>query len=389
MISRILEVYQRLPTAVAYAVRGVFSSELPNFRSTLELRELLHLNRRAALSIVAQRAKAERRCDYRPEYARDVDRIIYSLCFMPLAGKTQVFSPEAFSAFEGQRIHNRLFHTIKVFQIARDICRNLGLNEDLAMAIALAHDLGHPPFGHEGEKVLSKLSLKYLGKEFRHNRQSLRIVKEIERQNLTLEVENGIVTHCGEELLYELRPCRRLVLDDSELPATLEGCVVRIADIIAYLPMDLQDALSLGIVAENQIPPVVRTTLGQNARNIDKMIGKIIDTLVRDVIVSSSKRLNAGERCITTSHKTREALKALFDFNYKYIYFGELKNSMVSEIEECMETLYQYFTTDQKMTPQKAIDAVAGLTDRQAKEIYQSLTGRELFKRVIKPGIKV
>jgi dGTPase len=255
-----------------------------------------------------------------------------------------------------------------VAQIARDICRALGLNEDLAEAIALGHDLGHAPFGHEGEKILNELSLKHLGKPFKHNRQSLRIVDELEKLNLSFEVRDGIVRHDGEKKDPVLRPSRDFTLDDREFPVTLEGCVVRLADRIAYLSKDLEDALFMGIVKEEEVPGIVKEVLGNSA-------GEIIGTLVKDVIASS-----AGKNYITMSRKVREALDALFEFNYEHYYFGEFKASLVSKIEICLKTLYGYYTQKSKRTPQEAIDLIVGLTDQQAMALFEEIA-------VIRPRI--
>ena len=253
-------------TALRVARFGWQIARPPITRRVVQLREHALLSPHASRSVLTRgRISPEPLCPYRTVYARDRDRIIHSRYYMLLAGKTQVLSPESLTPLEKQRIHNRLFHVMKVAQIARDICRALGLNEDLAEAIALGHDLGHSPFGHEGEGVLSRLSMEHLGIPFKHNRQSLRVVDEIERLNLTFEVRDGIVRHDGEKKDRVIVPFRQSPgndqLDDSEFPTTLEGCVVRLADRIAYLPTDLEDAILLSVISRDQIPRIVQEVL--------------------------------------------------------------------------------------------------------------------------------
>lgn len=325
-------------------------------RRTAMARELLTFGPYAQLSISARgRMRPEHPCTYRTDFVRDKDRIIYSPLFALLSGKTQVFSSESLELLAIKKAHDRVIHTAKVVEIARVICRALKLNEDLAEAIAWGHDLGHPPFGHEGEKILNILSMKYLKKPFRHNLQSLRIVREL---NLCFEVMDGITRHNGEKKDPILTPYNQsqndFTLDDEHMPTTLEGCVVRIADRIAYLPMDLGDGLRLNMINSSQIPVEVTKVLGPTP---DKMI----DTLVKNLIHCSK-----GRRYITMSPRVREAMDKLFDFNYKHIYFSKKNRDFVPTIEACINGLYKHFTEKEKLSPQEAIDKIVGLTDRQA-----------------------
>jgi len=324
-------------------------------RRMVEVREALLLSPYACKSADSLgRVRAEEPCPYRTVFARDRDRILHSLFFMLLGGKTQVFSAEALSLPEKTHIHNRLFHVLKVSQIARDICRALGLNEDLAEAIALGHDLGHSPFGHEGERILNELSMEHLGVPFKHNRQGLRVIDILEKLNLTHEVRDGIVRHDGEKKDPIIRPSTDLTLNDSEFPITLEACVVRLADRIAYLPTDLEDGLILKIVTEEQIPQIVRAFLGANA-------SQIIDTLVKDVIASSR-----GKNYITMSQDSRRALDALYEFNYENIYHSEINATWIKGVRDCVEGLYLRYTRREWKKPWEAIDIIAKMTDEQA-----------------------
>lgn len=338
----------------------------PLTRVDIEARESVLLSDHARLSSASQgRIRSEQPCEFRPAFARDRDRIFYSKYFSYLQGKTQVFSPESLSFPDKQEVHNRIMHTVKVAQIARDICRALGLNEDLAEAIALGHDLGHPPFGHEGEKILSEFSRQYLKEPFKHNRQSLRIVRDLERLNLSYEVMDGILCHDGEKKDRVFKPRPKdpysFNFDDSGFPATLEGCVVRLADRIAYLPMDLYDGLMLKLVKDEHIPPLVLNDLGITP-------GEIIDTLIRDVIKES-----AGKNLITMSPRVWNALDELFDFNYENIYFSQLNMDFKRTIFACVNVLLGHFMEKNGQDARAAIDNVVALTDQQALSIYQKI----------------
>src|SRR3712207_5189067 len=212
----------------------------------------------------AGRARPEAPDGVRNDFQRDRDRIIHAKAFRRLMHKTQVFiSPD------GDHYRTRLTHTLEMMQVARTIARSLGLNEDLTEAIALGHDLGHTPFGHTGEDALSQ-ALANHGRSFRHNEHSLRVVDKLEKGgeglNLTLEVRDGILNHTG-----------------KGYPSTREGEIVRLADRIAYVNHDVDDALRAGIIARENLPMRPLSVLGE------KMSVRI-DTMVRDMISNSKKQ---------------------------------------------------------------------------------------------------
>jgi dGTPase len=228
----------------------------------------------------AGRQRPEAPDGVRNEFQRDRDRIIHAKAFRRLMHKTQVFI-----APDGDHFRTRLTHTLEMMQISRTIARSLGLNEDLTEAIALGHDLGHTPFGHTGEAAISR-ALSAYGRTFRHNEHSLRVVDKLERGgaglNLTIEVRDGILNHTGEGQ-----------------PSTREGEIVRIADRVAYVNHDVDDALRAGIISWDELPEGPLSVLGE------KMSVRI-DTLVRDMISSSEKQ---GE--ISLSEPVYEALMQL------------------------------------------------------------------------------
>ncbi|MBN2057708.1 MAG: HD domain-containing protein [Candidatus Saganbacteria bacterium] len=329
-------------------------------RGTLELRERLLLSEHAwpsARSLGRQQPITE---DSRTIYARDCDRILYMKHFAALAGKTQVLSfPRS------PLIHNRRFHVDKVAGVARDIGRRLGLNEDLIEAISKGHDLGHPPFGHDGEKALSRHAQRLLGQPFRHNRHSLRVVDVLENKNLTAEVRNGILCHCGEQLDEVLKPGKVPAdpsrMSDAEMPYTLEGCVVRSTDIIVYLAHDYLDALNMSIVKPEDLPVVVQQVLGTDP---DDMIG----IMVADLVAASR-----GKHYITLSDRMLEARQAFFRFDYERIIGSELVQSACAFIPDIIDTLFDYYNAHLGHDPQSTIDRIASLTDRQARDKYNEI----------------
>jgi len=302
--------------------------------------------------------------DVRMPFQHDRDRIIHSKSFRRLKHKTQVFLAPA-----GDHYRTRLTHTIEVSQIARTMARSLFLNEDLAEAIALGHDLGHTPFGHAGEEVLAAKC----SKGFEHAAQSLRVVDVLEREgkglNLTMEVRDGIRRHSkGRGPL--LNP------EDTRLPRTPEGRIVRLADIVAYTNHDLDDALRAGVIKKTDIPRDLLITLG-------KTHSKRIDTMIRDVVTHSAPS-NGGE--ITGSKEIWEAVSALRDFLYERVYESERVREDFRKSKLILETLYDYYKTNQgaleRETGKKelrfsrereATDFVAGMTDRYALNLYVEL----------------
>lgn len=284
-------------------------------------------------------------------FMRDRDRIIHSKAFRRLKHKTQVFL-----APEGDHYRTRLTHTLEVSQISRTIARALRLNEDLTEAVALGHDLGHTPFGHMGEEAFRDLT----PTPFRHNEQSLRVVERLEYGgkglNLTWEVRDGILNHTG----------------SSPLPATLEGRIVRIADRIAYVNHDVDDAIRAGILAEEELPPSTVEVLG-------RYHSERINTLVQDIVRESRDR---GD--IRMSGEVAGALDELRDFLFEKVYVGSVAKEEEDKAITVLRSLFRYYLDHPwEMPPEfregeedlrvRVCDYVAGMTDRYALRKYQEL----------------
>ncbi len=297
------------------------------------------------------RMREEKECDFRTVFQRDRDRIIYSNSFKRLKNKTQVFF-----APEGDHYITRMTHTVDVSQISRSIARSLHLNEDLAEAIALGHDLGHTPFGHVGEKVLDKLA----STGFLHNEQSLRVVDVLEKGgrglNLTLEVRDGILEH-----------------KSSGKPQTLEGKIVSIADRIAYINHDIEDAIRAGILKETDLPAFPVKVLGKATK-------ERIHTAIADIYENSY-----GKPVIEMSADVEKAIKELRAFMFERVY--NLSNRVILERAERMLTeLFTYFMahTDKLPTPYAALleewgkeravcDYISGMTDQYAINVFENV----------------
>ena len=306
-----------------------------------------NLSKFASLSKNAIRLKQEE-SDIRPAYFRDIDRIIYSLSYTRYIDKTQVFSLK-----ENDHISKRIIHVQFVSKIAKTIGRALGLNEDLIEAIALGHDLGHVPFGHVGEKILNDISLKYDNTYFNHNAQSVRELMSLEKNgqglNITIQVLDGILCHNGEFLSGKYIPKEKSVqnfLDDYNntytdekantmlVPMTLEGCVVRISDIVGYIGRDIEDAIMLGILKKEELPKEITSVLGNNNR-------EIINTIVTDIISNS-----LNKPYLLLSDDVYKALKDLKNFNYKHIYDKANTKEQIKKYEEMFNFLFQFFLND-------------------------------------------
>jgi dGTPase len=296
----------------------------------------------------AGRQRPEAPDGVRNEFQRDRDRIIHAKAFRRLMHKTQVFI-----APDGDHFRTRLIHTLEMMQISRTIARSLGLNEDLTEAIALGHDLGHTPFGHTGEAAISRTLATY-GRTFRHNEHSLRVVDKLERGgaglNLTLEVRDGIRNHTGEGY-----------------PSTREGEIVRIADRIAYVNHDVDDALRAGIISWDELPEGPLSVLGE------KMSVRI-DTLVRDMISSSEKQ---GE--ISLSEPVYEALMELRAWLFRNVYGNPLSREN-EKAAGVVAALFEYYLEhgEERATSDpdpivETVDFVAGMTDRYALATYRRL----------------
>ena len=273
-----------------------------------------------------------RKEDARGSFFRDATAIIHSYPFRRLKHKTQVFfSPK------NDHICTRIEHVMHVATISVTICKALSLDTDLAWAISLGHDLGHTPFGHTGEEIISGLLEKQGG--FRHEAYSLRVVDSLINYgrglNLTYAVRDGIISHCGE--IFEqgfspdFRPADPGALEGREkYPATWEGCAVRASDRIAYLGRDLEDALQLGVISKSEIPDSVVKGLGDSN-------SAMIDTMVNDVIANAENNEEIG-----FSDKVHEAMLELKDFNYTKIYKSRVLMDYHKLIERVVTTLWQY-----------------------------------------------
>ena len=296
------------------------------------------------------RQRPEEECEMRTPYQRDRDRIIHCKSFRRLKHKTQVFlSPE------GDHYRTRLTHTLEVSQIARTIARALRLNEDLTEAVALAHDLGHTPFGHAGERALNAL----LPHGFRHYEQSLRVVERLEKDgrglNLTYEVCNGILCHT------------------TGLEAdTAEGRIIRWADKIAYMNHDIDDAIRAGVLREEEIPQSITDVLGSSKT-------QRITSLIRSVVE------NSREGKIAMDEVTYRAYEELSDFMYQAVYLNEYAKREERKVPHIIHSLFNHFRNpdylpdymkriaEEEGVETASCDYVAGMTDHYAVACYQDL----------------
>jgi dGTPase len=336
-----------------------------NIRERLEKEETKNLSSLATLSSQSKgRLFPEAPCNIRTAFQRDRDRIIHCKSFRRLKHKTQVFlSPT------GDHYRTRLTHTLEVAQIARTVAKSLRLNEVLTEAIALGHDLGHTPFGHAGESVLNEI---FPG-GFSHHKHSLRVVDVLEKRgkglNLTAEVREGIARHSkGKE---EILPGAA-----ASQSSTLEGKVVRICDVIAYVNHDLDDAIRGGIVVETDIPPLCLDVLGRShsAR---------IDTMVTDLILTSLEKPSTKLRM---NDQVYEALVSMRDFLYERVYDVHAVHADFIRAQKIIRELYARFLEDQEVfekeigdvlpevsREQAVCDFIAGMTDRYAIHLYEKL----------------
>ena len=346
------------------------------------------------------RIEPDEPCSVRTVFERDTGRIIYSMEFRRLRHKTQVF-------FDPQNDHicTRMEHVIQVNYIANTIGRALNLNSDLIEAIALGHDLGHSPFGHTGEKTLDRC-LKKVAPDllFQHERHGLRVIDKLAVRhgklglNLTFEVRDGIVSHCGETYSeHILVPDRRKPTESLSqslaghgMPATLEACVVRIADKIAYIGRDIEDAARAGIMEFEDIPDAIQTALGRTN-------GQIINTLVMDIIEHSY-----GQDAIIMSAERGMLMEQLLRDNVDRIYRSEkihrYEKMVMNVIEGLFEALLQGAMDEEKLDAsqnrvyqgfsayikeraygpevnpaQKVVDYIAGMTDTYATRCFENI----------------
>ncbi len=326
-----------------------------NIREKQEAWERSYLSPYAALSSCSTgRDHDEPECDMRPVYQRDRDRILHCKSFRRMKHKTQVFLAPL-----GDHYRTRLTHTLEVSQIARTIARALRMNEDLTEAIALGHDLGHTPFGHAGERSLNKVCP--FG--FRHHEQSVRIVECIEKDgkglNLTREVRDGMLNH-----------------STSRMPKTMEGKIVRLADKIAYINHDIDDAIRAMIITESDLPACYTDVLGRTTK-------KRLDTLIRDVIEISMDKPD-----IQMSPDVEEAMMGLRQYMFENVYTNPKAKGQETKAQNLLQTLYQYYLDHPERMPQefhyliweannpveKAVcDYISGMTDQYAIEKYQEI----------------
>ncbi len=324
-------------------------------REELERLEHRRLHPKAAFADESKgrpHPEPEREEDVRTCYQRDIDKIVHSKAFRRLMHKTQVFLQP-----EGDHYRTRMTHTLEVSRIAGTITRALGLNEDLAEAIAMGHDLGHTPFGHAGEVALTKC----LGKPFRHNEQSLRVVDYLEMDgeglNLTYETRMGILGHTGERI-----------------PETLEGQIVRHSDQIAYVNHDIDDAIRAGILTNDDIPRAISDILGNTH-------SQRINSLVCDAIRTSTE---AGEICL--SDKVYQALQDLRAFMFERVYRNPVAKGEESKAKEMLEKLFEYYVNHPEALPEDfhpqvsfdgmertVCDYIACMTDNYAVDKYTEI----------------
>ena len=287
--------------------------------------------------------------DFRTPFSRDVDRILYSLSFQRYMDKTQVFSFK-----ENDHLTKRMIHVLYVSKIARTIGRALNLNEDLIEAGALGHDLGHTPFGHVGEAILNEISLRAGCGYFNHNVHSVRLLMNIENygngKNITLQTLDAILCHNGELVMGKYEPKWNKTKDDflrdyertykdkntsfQLIPMTLEGCVVRISDLIAYLGRDIDDAIRMKLLTWEDVPNNITSVLGKSNK-------EIVNSIVTDVINNS-----LGKNYIKLSNEVFEAIKNLKDFNYKNIYYKAYTEEEKEKLKVMLNTLYNAYIND-------------------------------------------
>lgn len=317
------------------------------------------------------RKRAEAPCPIRTAFQLDRDRIVYSNAFRRLKHKTQVFLNPL-----GDEYRTRLTHTLEVSQIARTITRAMFLNEDLAEAIALGHDLGHTPFGHGGEAVLQEIH----SPDFSHHKQSLRVVEVIENDgqglNLTHEVRDGIIKHS--------KGYGKILPDDpDELACTIEGRIVRISDIMAYLNHDLDDAIRSGVIRETQVPSVCMRIIGRTHQ-------ERATTMIRDLVFSS--RAANGELHLAMSDEVFDAMTMLRAFLYEKVYRSARVHREFVKAKKILSELYAYLLENEdaletelrrmgiagclnsgESREQVVCDFIASMTDRHTLGLYKRI----------------
>jgi len=327
--------------------------------------------------------------DIRPNFYHDIDRIIHSMAYTRYLGKTQVFSFN-----ENDHLSKRMVHVQLVSKIARTIGRALKLNEDLIEAMALGHDIGHTPLGHTGEYILNDISKEYTNTMFNHNIEGVRVFKDLEKDgkglNLTIQTLDGIMCHNGEILNAKYEPIKKtkeeflkeyeLCYTDKDVlrtlrPMTLEGCVVRISDVIGYIGRDIEDAINIKLISRDDVPDNIKKVLGTTNKDI-------VNTIILDIIKNS-----LDKPYIKLSDEVFKAIFDLKDFNYKYIYSKANTKEQLEYYRNGMNNMYTRYLNDIKNnntdseiftvyintmdenyfrnnTPERiVIDYIAGMTD--------------------------
>ena len=341
--------------------RSLKGSRNMTIREQMEQREKEYLSAYATLSVNTRgRKREEAQCDIRPVFQRDRDRILHCKSFRRLKQKTQVFLLP-----KGDHYRTRLTHTLEVSQNARTIAKALRLNEDLAEAISLGHDLGHTPFGHAGERALNGVC----PGGFKHNEQSVRVVEVLEKDgqglNLTWEVIDGIRNH-----------------KSVGKPATLEGQIVRLSDKIAYINHDIDDAIRGGILTEEDIPLRFREVFGTGMRSR-------LNTMIHDVIISSMDQPE-----IRMSEEIEEAMRDLRKFMFEHVYQNPRAKGEETKAIHMIENLYFYYEDHLELLPdqyriqmekgdsaeQVVCDYIAGMTDNYAVKKFEDIFIPEAWK---------
>ena len=343
---------------------------------------MVKLENEISLETMKMRVRS-REEDMRGSFFRDTTAIIHSSAFRRLKHKTQVFY-----APSNDHICTRMEHVLHVASIASTICRGLDLDTELAWAIGMGHDLGHTPFGHTGEHIISGFCRERGIPEFEHEVNSLRVIDFLSNNgnglNLTYAVRDGIVSHNGEKLSESMKPSFE-VKDLTQIksrrglvPATYEGVVVRFSDAIAYLGRDFEDASRLGIISDEDLPEIVKDRIGTNN-------SKIINTLITDIVDNSSR-----EKGISFSSYIFDAVRAFSDFNYESIYRSRILDGysryfyrVLTLITDYLESLYSSFGLEEKGYAEERNMLAAGFYNhiKEMRDVYVRTEGSE--KRMI------
>lgn len=345
-----------------------------NIHELLCQQESQRLSPSAALSRNGIRRREEPLEGYRQSFAKDADRILHSRAYTRYIDKTQVFC-----LISNDHITHRVLHVQLVSRIARTAGRFLHLNEDLIEAIALGHDIGHPPFGHAGEQFLTELCREHGLPHFQHNIQSVRALDRLERKgrgwNLTVQTLDGILCHDGEVHSSHLRPAPQISFEDLKRkietksiypetdlkPVTLEGCVVRVADTIAYIGRDIEDAIILGMVDRKDLPAECVEILGDTNGTI---VYNLVTDLIRHSRVTPPGEPSAhGSDYIGFSAEVADALKRLKQFNYEHIYLAPQTKQYLPMVRECYRELFSHYLEHLE----------AGITDRLTVDLMSDL----------------